>query len=200
MLRNPTAAELGPVGPVLAAAFLDDPVWVAIGPRARRYRALTNRVSFWGILRASNRHGARIRVARRGPDAPTAGATIAFEPDHWPPPDSAFAWELPWALAAGPLPMRRGLRDDRTIRATHIEHPHMYLWFIGVDPALHGGGVGRALMAELHAESDQRALPTYLETGTPKNVAFYESVGYEVLGEIPLPSGAHMWRMERPAG
>ena len=32
-VSEPTAAELGPIGPVLAAAFLDDPVWTAIGPR-----------------------------------------------------------------------------------------------------------------------------------------------------------------------
>ena len=36
------------------------------------------------------------------------------------------------------------------MRATHAEHPHDYLWFLGVEPAQQGRGIGRALMAELH--------------------------------------------------
>jgi ribosomal protein S18 acetylase RimI-like enzyme len=195
-ISTPSRGELGAIGPVLAAAFLDDPVWVASGPRRRHHRALSNRATFWGIVRASHRHGARIRIARRS--GRVAGATIAFEPGSWPLPDAAFAWELGWVLVAGPLPVLRGLRDDRAMRAAHIERPHLYLWFIGVEPELHGEGVGRALMGELHERSDELDLPTYLETGTPSNVRFYRSLGYEVVGELEMPSGAEMWRMERP--
>lgn len=195
-------AEVGPIGPVLAAAFLDDPVWIGIGPRSRRHRALTNRLSFWGSVRASARHRARIRIAQGGGGGPAApaGATISFEPGTWPPPDRAFAWELPWALASGPLPLRRGMRADAIMRRTHVRHTHMYLWFIGVDPPLHGRGIGRALMVDVHRRSEELGLPTYLETGTEANVGFYESFGYEVLGEIAMPGDARMWRMERPAG
>ena len=192
--RSDSRAVIG----VLAAAFVDDPVWTAIGPRNRAHRAIANRASFAGILAGSVRHGARVRVARS--EGRVAGATIAFEPGRWPIPDLAALWELGWLAVAGPLPAMRGMRDDRAIRATHIEHPHMYLWFIGVDPALHGSGVGRALMSELHAASDPLGVPAYLETGTEANVGFYGGRGYAVEGEIDLPSGARMWRMERPAG
>lgn len=194
-------SDLGAVAPVLAQAFLDDPVWVATGPSHRRHRALANRASFWGIAQASRRHGARIRIAHApGARRPVLGATIAFEPGTWPIPDSAAVWELGWALVAGPGPLRRGLRDDRAMRAAHVEHPHVYLWFIGVDPASHGRGVGRALMAELHEDSDRLGLPTYLETGTDDNVGFYRALGYEPRGEIHLPSGPRMWKLERPVG
>jgi ribosomal protein S18 acetylase RimI-like enzyme len=194
-------SDLGAIAPVLAEAFLDDPAWVASGPRHRRHRALANRASFWGILQASHRHGARIRFARpRGARRPVLGATIAFEPGRWPLPDRVAIWELGWALVAGPGPLRRGLRDDRAMRAGHVEHPHLYLWFIGVDPGSQGSGVGRALMAELHADSDRLGLPTYLETGTEANVGFYRALGYEARGEVELPSGPRMWKLERPAG
>ena len=183
---------------MLAAAFTDDPVWAAVGPRRRGHRAFSNRASFWGIVNACRRHGARIRVAHDAPSGGVVGATIAFDPGGWPMPDSTFAWELGWALVAGPLPAYRGLRDDRAMREQHVDHPHVYLWFIGVDPARHGSGAGRALMADLHAHADALALPTYLETGTESNVGFYESLDYAVLGEIALPSGARMWRMQRP--
>ena len=32
------------------------------------------------------------------------------------------------------------------------------------------------------------------------NVAWYASLGYELLGEIELPNGAPLWRMQRPEG
>ncbi len=183
---------------MLGDAFLDDPVWSAIGPLRRSHRRVANRVSFAGILAASIRNGGRVRVARDA--GSVVGASVAFAPGRWPMPDRTVVWELAWLLVAGPLPARRGIRDDRAMRAVHIQHPHMYLWFLGVDPARHGTGVGRALLAELHAESDSLGLPTYLETATPGNVGFYERDGYAVTGSIAMPSGPTMWTMERPAG
>ena len=181
---------------ILGEAFLDDPVWSAIGPLNRRHRRFTNRVSFAGILAGSLRNGGRVRVARSG--GAVVGASVAFEPGGWPIPVGSILWELGWLLAAGPLPAWRGIRDDRAMRATHVKHPHMYLWFLGVDPPRHGTGVGRALLAELHGDSERLGVPTYLETGTPANVGFYERDGYAVTGSIEMPSGPLMWRMERP--
>jgi GNAT superfamily N-acetyltransferase len=197
-IADPSPSELGDAAHALAAAFVDDPVWTAIGPRSRRHRVLANRAAFWGIVRGSARHGARIRVVRERAGDGIAGATIAFADGAWPLPDSASLWELPWFLAAGPIPVLRGIRDDRTLRSVHIEHPHSYLWFLGVEPGRQGRGLGRALMADLHDWAAPAGLPVYLETGTRENVAFYAALGYVELGEILMPSGAVMWRMERP--
>lgn len=187
--------EARAVAKVLGAAFLDDPVWAAIGPRRRAHRAVANRVSFTGILAASRRQGARIRAAREAGEV--VGATVAFEPGRWPIPQGSLVWELGWLAVAGPLPAWRGLRDDRAMRDVHPVQPHVYLWFIGVDPGAQGRGIGRVLLAELHAEADAHDLPTYLETATPSNVGYYERDGYAVVGEIEMPSGPRMWRMER---
>lgn len=183
---------------MLGDAFLEDPVWSAIGPRHRGHRRLANRVSFAGILAGSRRQGARVRVARSAA-GDVVGATVAFAPGRWPLSQGSFVWEAGWLAVAGPLPALRGFRDDREMRAHHVGHPHMYLWFLGVDPDLHGSGVGRALLADLHAESEALGVPTFLETATRENVAFYERGGYEVIGEIAMPSGPTMWRMERPS-
>jgi GNAT superfamily N-acetyltransferase len=183
---------------VLAAAFTDDPVWTAIGPKRRRHRAFAGRFAFWGIVNGAARHGGRIRAAREPGGEAIVAATISFPDGGWPLPDAATLWELPWLFAAGPAPVTRGLRDDRALRASHVEHPHDYVWFVGVEPAMQGRGLGRALMADVHEWVEPGGLPTYLETSRLENVAFYGSMGYAELGEVRLPSGPTMWRMERP--
>lgn len=190
------AADVEPAADVLNEAFLADPVWTSIGPRRRAHRRFANRTIFRGIVDASRRNGARARVARSG--SRVVGVSIAFVPGSWPLPQSALAYELRWLALVGPAPALRGFRNDRTIRRRHPLNPLMYLWFLGVDPQWHGRGVGRALLAEVHADSDALGLPTYLETGTERNVGFYEGDGYVVEGEVALPSGVPMWLMERP--
>ena len=189
--------ELRAAARVLGAAFLDDPISTAIGPRRRSHRRITGPVSFMGILVASRRHGGQIRVARDA-GGRVLGVSVSFDPGAWPIPEGALAYELGWLLLAGPLPASRGLDFDRRIRAAHVPHPHVYLWFLAVDPAFQSRGVGRALLAELHAESAGFAVPTYLETGTMENVAYYASAGYEVIGDLKLATGRPMWLMERP--
>jgi len=181
---------------VLVAAFLDDPIAVAIGPRRRSHRRLISPLSFIGIVAAGRRHGGRVVAARRG--GAVVGVSIAFEPGAWPLTDGAVVYELAWALAAGPLPVRRGIAFDRMVRAAHVDHEHAYLWFLGVHPDEQGCGAGRALLADFHARADAHRVPAYLETGTFANVAWYAGAGYEVLGELALPSGEPVWRMERP--
>ena len=182
---------------MLGAAFLDDPISAAIGPRRRSHRRITGPVSFMGILVASRRHGGRITVARDASER-ILGVSVSFEPGAWPIPEGALAYELGWLLLAGPMPARRGLDFDRRIRAAHVPHPHVYLWFLAVDPAFQSRGVGRALLAELHAESAGFEVPTYLETGKMENVTYYASNGYEVIGDLKLSTGRPMWLMERP--
>jgi len=202
---GPRDLEVGPIARgqtraaarVLAAAFLDDPIAVAIGPRRRGHRRRIAPLSFAGIVAASRRHGAGVTLARR--DGRAVGVSIHFEPGQWPIGEGAVLHELAWALLAGPQPIRRGIAFDRMVRAAHVAHEHAYLWFLGVDPTAQGTGVGRALLARFHDRAGAHRVPAYLETGTIDNVAWYASAGYEVLGELALPGdGGPVWRMERP--
>ena len=41
--------------------------------------------------------------------------------------------------------------------------------------------------------------PAFLETGTPRNVPFYESLGFQIVGEQAAPDGGPMiWFMQTP--
>jgi ribosomal protein S18 acetylase RimI-like enzyme len=200
----PRPFEIGPIARgetvsaarALGAAFLDDPVSTAIGPHRRSHRRISGPVSFMGIVIACRRHGGTILVARDQAGG-VLGVSIAFKPDAWPITEGAIAYELGWLLIAGPLPARRGVEFDRMIRGAHPTHRHIYLWFLGVDPIAQSRGIGRALLAKIHADSAELDVPTYLETGTMANVAYYASLGYETVGELTLPCGPQMWRMER---
>jgi len=190
--------ESGAAARVLSTAFLDDPINRAIGPRRRRHRAAINPLSFAGMVIASSRRGGSVVVARR--EGAVVGVSISFAPGAWPLRGGGGPHELAWVLAAGPLPVRRGLAFARLVREAHAKHPHHYLWFLAVAPPEQGRGAGRALLADLHGRADRDGVPTYLETGTMQNVAWYESAGYAVRGELRLAGGEPLWLMERPAG
>lgn len=197
-VRDVGRSDIGRAAAALADAFLDDPVWRAMGPRGRRHRRLASRAAFAGMLSASRRYAGIVRGA--WVDGRLEGAAIAFDGADWPLRRRAVLFELGWLLVAGPGPVRRGSRDDEAMRAVHPSYPHHYLWILGVAPAHQGRGLGRALVAPLVEASERARVPLYLETATPENLPFYGSLGFAVQGEVTLPSGPPMWLMERPAG
>lgn len=66
--------------------------------------------------------------------------------------------------------------------AHHPAYPHWYLPWLGVDVAKQGKGLGGELMKRTLARVDEEHLPAYLESPNPRNVAFYERHGFEVVG------------------
>ena len=81
-----------------------------------------------------------------------------------------------------------------------MPEPHWYLQVIGVDPARQGEGLGSILVREGLSRADTAGTPTYVETETEGNVAFYEKHGFEVVEKIvPKRVGLPMWLMVRDA-
>jgi GNAT superfamily N-acetyltransferase len=76
---------------------------------------------------------------------------------------------------------------------------HLLVRRVAVDPAFQRQGVGNALMAWAREEAGRRG---HRETRVsvrgelPGNRAFYERLGYQVIGEHPFPTAPHMVWLE----
>jgi ribosomal protein S18 acetylase RimI-like enzyme len=80
----------------------------------------------------------------------------------------------------------------------HPHERHYYLQFIGVEPAHQRKGLGSALMQPMLACCDREACGAYMENTQEKNLAFYEWLGFAVIGELDLGREAPpVWRMWR---
>jgi ribosomal protein S18 acetylase RimI-like enzyme len=79
----------------------------------------------------------------------------------------------------------------------HPAEPHWYLPLIGVDPARQNEGHGSRLMRRALEAADREGRPAYLESANPRNVPFYERLGFERLGTIQSGGSPPMFPMLR---
>jgi len=123
----------------------------------------------------------------------------------WLPPER---WQMSLAAQAKLLaPLAGAIRDalPRLLRAHSFndhKHPrgpaHWYLATIGVAPAWQGRGYGQALLEPVLRRCDRDGVPAYLEATSPRNRAFYERNGFEVIERCTYARGAiTTWRMWR---
>ena len=127
----------------------------------------------------------------------------------WIPPDAAeMKPDLMEQAGINALPSALGAEAfDRamavlghfdTLHAREVPTKHWYLSLVGVEPDRQGHGVGSALLKPALARADAQALPCYLETAEPSNVAFYLKLGFKVVVEdIEKQSGIHFWTFLR---
>jgi GNAT superfamily N-acetyltransferase len=183
---------------VLADAFLDDPGWVAVGPRSSRAR--------WRFIYRTCLGAIRAGASWCGPswciveaDEPVAVLT-GCAPGLWPPPRlRALAHLFPGPVLAGPAPLARSLGAQRVIEAAHPAYDHFLVWMFAVSPSHQRSGLGGRLMREALAQADSDEVPAYLWTGNPDNLPYYRSHGFVVTSEARIPGDVPNWFMERAA-
>jgi GNAT superfamily N-acetyltransferase len=183
---------------VLADAFIDDPGWISVGPRSpgRRWRYIYR--TCLATIRAGERWcGPSWCITE---DGEVVAVLTGCAPGLWPPPEIPMLVRLsPGPILAGPAVLARSLRAERIIEKEAPEYEHFLVWMFAVSPSRQRSGLGRRLMKEAVARADEAQVPAYLYTGKPDNLPYYRSHGYEVISERPIPGGAQMWFMERPA-
>jgi len=67
-----------------------------------------------------------------------------------------------------------------------------------VDPGRRGKGDGRRVVEPILELADRDGVPTYLESSNPRNLSFYDRLGFSVLDEVRIaengPVMRPMWR------
>lgn len=193
-----TASDLEPAVGRLVAAFAQDPITGFLLQTGPHYRERLAR--FFSLLM-----GARVALGMPvlvGRDAAgIRGAAMGYstvEPT-WPD-DLAQAWDR-FEQATPGMSERMATYGEIAEKCMPTE-PHYYLGVIGVDPAVHGRGLGAQLLesfCDLSA-ADRLSCGVYLETANPSNVRFYERARFEVTGQGRLGSSTLwcMFRRHRP--
>jgi ribosomal protein S18 acetylase RimI-like enzyme len=184
-------AEVERLSAALAAAFEDDPVFRWLIPSAsRRLRRLVR------FFRLELRHVVLPAGSAWTIDG-AAGASLELPPGAWKMPIGA-------QLALGPgfarvfgarLPRAMSLITKMEHR--HLREPHYYIPYIGVAPQAQGQGLGSVLLRATLDRCDTEGLPAYLEATSERNVALYERLGFEHLGEFNLGGSPPLWPMRR---
>jgi ribosomal protein S18 acetylase RimI-like enzyme len=191
--RAATWADAEPLSATMARAFHDDPLICFILKDAATRTEKMPRL-FKLLFKLGLPHGA-------------CDVTEGYEAAAlWRPPNE---WEIPWwqyitngAEFLGIF----GLGGARhvtwvmdVIEKRHPHEPHWYLQAIGTDTAKQGKGFGGVAIRRGLAKADAAAMPAYLESSKETNIPIYQSFGFEVTGEIKLPSGPTLWPMWRKA-
>jgi GNAT superfamily N-acetyltransferase len=75
--------------------------------------------------------------------------------------------------------------------------PCWFLDVVAVAPAAQGQGLGRTLVRHGLERARADGCPAFLETGNPRNVPFYESLGFQTVDEKRAPDGGPtIWFMQ----
>ncbi|WP_319406606.1 GNAT family N-acetyltransferase [uncultured Desulfosarcina sp.] len=73
-----------------------------------------------------------------------------------------------------------------------------YLSIVGIAPPFQGRGLGGTLIRPILNMTDKMGLYTYLETFTPRNMSFYQRLGFQEAGAFDEPGvNARYWVMIR---
>ena len=189
--------DLDAAAGALSEAFQDDPLQTYVFPDPLE-RAERSPAHFAPLLRYGLQFGHVLTTAGR-----PQGAAVWLGPTAWnitPERAAATGWDgLPsimGAAAAG-----RFFSALAAIEPYHhrdVPAGHWYLFVVGVSPDAQGRGLGRALLQPGLDRADAAGQPCYLETAQPKNVPFYQHLGFRQVVEVREPvSGLQLWTFRR---
>jgi GNAT superfamily N-acetyltransferase len=199
-VRLATSADHHRFVDTLVAAFAADPFFRALWPGDALYRDAARE---WFELDVA-------QLAARGSLWSTdddAGIAVGIPPGV----DVAGPGEYDELQAlvdrtAGPV----GARAMATLEAADalaaeragLGRPHWTCVYVAVRPERQGRGLGRALLGPMLDAADRQGDPTTLASTNPRNLTFYERLGFRTLAivqpEPELPRVWSLWREPEP--
>jgi GNAT superfamily N-acetyltransferase len=182
----------------LCEAFADYPVMrYVLGPGGDFPARLRTLVGFFLLA----------RTLRKDPILATydgdtvSGVAICTLPGLPGPPDLDEAREWTWAR----LGADARARYDQWIHIwgpLNVAEPNIHVNMLGVPPRYQGRGLARLLLERVHAMSREHpeSAGVSLTTESAGNVAFYERMGYRIVGHGVIEPGLESWGFWRRDG
>lgn len=91
----------------------------------------------------------------------------------------------------GPIKLWRLIKMEIAVSNDQFKKPHAYLWYLGIDEASQGQGLGKAMVKSICADFET----VFLQTSNPRNLKFYADLGFDVIKEVSLGAGApNIWQ------
>lgn len=84
---------------------------------------------------------------------------------------------------------KNALDRDARIKKLYPSTNILYLWFIGVDPAFQGSGIGGSLLDSVVRHSNTLGRSIYLETSMVENLSWYQKHGFELYHTLDFSHG-----------
>jgi GNAT superfamily N-acetyltransferase len=173
----------------LALAFFDDPLlgWIFENPTRRA----DNLRSWWRWIIENAPGHAELRATDDD-----LSAAIWYGPD---PDDSAGHTDFPAMLIGliGVEAARRKLAGLAVIPAARPTVRHWYLGAVGTRPNAQRRGSAVRVVRPVLDQCDAAGVLAYLESSNPRNVTFYERLGFVAVEAISLPGGPTLTGMQR---
>lgn len=190
VVRAGTEQDEAEIAAILARAFETDPMfaWIfSTDPEGVRAGC----AAWMRLVLERTRGRAELDLLTDG-----SAAAVWIHPDRPLVPDD-------YAAVAGLLAERIGSRSSDVMQALAQggryarEEPALTLLYIGVVPDRQDGGRGSRIAAPGLARAEAQRLPVTLRSTSPRNVPFYERLGFAGLGEVEVAPGVtirQMWR------
>lgn len=181
---------------MICEAFADYPVMrYVLGDRDDYHARLRTLIGFF--------HGARVlrddAIFGIIDGKELVGVALCSLPDRVAPPALEQLRERTWAE----LGADARARYETCVRAWEpvgVAKPNVHVNMLAVPPRHQGRGLGRALLERVHAMSRERgdSRGVTLTTESERNVALYQHLGYEVVGQRTIAPGLETWGLWRP--
>jgi ribosomal protein S18 acetylase RimI-like enzyme len=189
-------SQLDEAAQALALAFQDDPLQSYTFPDPDERRRLSP-PHFATLLRYGLLSGQVLSGVE-----PVSGAVVWIPPGATPTPEHAEAsglTRLSETIGADATDrFSRVIDYGERLHQRDMPEPHWYVMVVGVAPAFQGQGYGRALLQPMLDRADSDGVPCYLETTQPKNVTFYQRLGFRVVvDDVEPASGLRFWTFRR---
>ncbi len=127
-------------------------------------------------------------VAADAPDAGVSLWSLPLDADAAARKSAAKSAFVRDRLCAGSAEVYERIVAYMSVATMEVTEPDdWYLSIIGILPDHQGRGLGGDLVRPVLEEADRAGRATYLETFTPRNISFYERLGYRAVGAFDEP-------------